>query len=65
VLKKNFQLFSFFAVNFKQIHARNKKKKFKKEVPYWLKRRFKKNIFFQTAVFLSPFLSAANNFCRI
>jgi hypothetical protein len=39
-VKKNFPTFSFFAVNFKQIHTRNKKKKFEKKIPYWLKRRF-------------------------
>jgi hypothetical protein len=30
VLNKIFQLFSFFADNFKQIHTRNKKEKFEK-----------------------------------
>jgi hypothetical protein len=33
-------------------------------MPYWLKRRLKKN-FFSAAVFLSSFSSAANIFCRI
>jgi hypothetical protein len=65
VLNNFFQLFSSFALNFKQIHTRNKKKKFEINMPYRLKRRLKKNIFFLTAVFRLPFLSAANNFCRI
>jgi hypothetical protein len=34
-------------------------------MPYWLKRCLKKFFFFLTAVFCSPFLLAANNFCRI
>jgi hypothetical protein len=46
VLKNNFCLFSFFGVNFKQICTRNKKKKFEKEISYWLKRCFKKKFFF-------------------
>ncbi len=33
-----FLLFSFFAVNFKQIYTRNKKKKFENKMAYWLKR---------------------------
>jgi hypothetical protein len=64
VLNKIFRLFSFFAVNFKQIHTRNKKQKFEKEMPYWGKKRLKKKIFY-TADFLSPFLTAPNSFCQI
>jgi hypothetical protein len=41
-LKFIFRLFSFFAVNFKQIHTRNKKKKFENKMSYWLKKSFKK-----------------------
>jgi hypothetical protein len=42
-LKFFFQLFSFFAVNFKQIHTRNNKKKFEKKV-LLVKRRLKRKI---------------------
>ncbi len=62
--KKKFWTFFFFAVNFKQIHTRNKKKKFENKMPHWLKRCLEK-IFFFTAVFWSPFLLVANNFCWI
>jgi hypothetical protein len=51
MLKFFSQLFSFFAVKFKQIHNRNKNKKFENKMPYWLKRRLKKTIFFATAIF--------------
>jgi hypothetical protein len=44
-LKYFFRLFSFFAVNFKQIHTRNKKKKFKNKMSFWLKRCVKKKNF--------------------
>ncbi len=56
-LKFFFRLFSFFAVNFKQIHTGNKKKKFENKMSYWLKRRFKKKNFF-----LLPFFDLL--FCR-
>jgi hypothetical protein len=46
VLNNFYQLFSSFALNFKQIHTRNKKKKFENNMPYWLKRRLEKKIFF-------------------
>ncbi len=42
VLNNFFRLFSFFVVNFKQIHTRNKKKKFEKKFLTSSKNVFKK-----------------------
>jgi hypothetical protein len=55
-LKFFFRLFSFFAVNFKQIHTRNKKKKFEKKMPYWLKKRLKKIFFSRRRFLISVFV---------
>jgi hypothetical protein len=56
--------FSFFAVNFKQIHTRNNKEKFEKNA-LLVKKTFLKILFFATIIYLSLFSLAANNFCQI